>query len=88
MLDVLLMDAAFAFAVDAWAAAAAAPGLCPYLVRGRTVPAPADAVPDGRASHAAVRPHSAAQRPPLRKLADGAIVPGRQEKTEYLSVQQ
>uniref|UniRef100_A0A2M4B1A4 Putative secreted protein n=1 Tax=Anopheles triannulatus TaxID=58253 RepID=A0A2M4B1A4_9DIPT len=87
MLDVLLMDAAFAFAVDAWAAAAA-PGLCPYLVRGRTVPAPADAVLDGRALRAAGRQHSAAQRPPLRKLADGARVPGRQEKTEYLSVQQ
>lgn len=36
---------------------AAARGLCPYLVRGRSAPGPEDAVPDERGSHAARRQH-------------------------------
>lgn len=54
MLGVLLSDVAFEFVVGALAAARE---LCPYLVRGRTVPGPEDAVPDGRVSHAAGRQH-------------------------------
>lgn len=55
MLDVLLLDVAFEFVVGAFAAAAR--GLCPYLVRGRSAPGPEDAVPDERGSHAARRQH-------------------------------
>ena len=84
------MEVLVDYLVTGWyllgASAAAVRGLCPYLVRGRTVPVPADAVPDGRVSRAAVLLHSAAQRPPPRRLADDAIVPGRQEKTVYLSL--
>lgn len=67
---------------------AAARGLCPYLVRGRTAPGPGDAEPDGRGSHAAGRQHWAAHRQLPRMLTDDAIARGPQEKMEYLSVQQ
>lgn len=67
---------------------AAARGLCPYLVRGRSVPGPEDAVPDERGSHAARRLHWAFHQRLPRTLTDDAIVRGSQEKTEFLSVQQ
>lgn len=69
-------------------ALAAARELCPYLVRGRSVPGPEDAVPDERVSHAAGPQHWAVQQRLPRTLTDDAIARGSQEKTEYLSVQQ